>query len=158
MTRPLSFTLNGEPRQLTLDDDRRLLWVLRTDLGLTGTKYGCGEALCGACTVLVDKQPVRSCQTSMRAVEGRDVLTIEGLGGRGLHPLQQAFIDHQAFQCGFCTPGMLMTAYALVSADVASSRDQILSHLDRNLCRCGAHTRIVAAIQSVQARQTGGRP
>ena len=155
MTHTLSFTLNGAPQRLTVDDDRRLLWVLRTDLGLTGTKFGCGQALCGACTVLIDGRAVRSCQTPMRTIAGRKVLTIEGLGAKGLHPLQQAFIDHQAFQCGFCTPGMLMAAYALVSTNATPSRDEIVSHLDRNLCRCGAHTRIVAAIQSAGAQIEG---
>ena len=157
MTRALSFTVNGAVRHLTVEDDRRLLWVLRTDLGLTGTKFGCGAAHCGACTVLVDGRAVRACQTPVRAVADRSVLTIEGLGVAGLHPLQQAFIDHGAFQCGFCTPGMLMAAYALVAANPAPTRAEIVAHLDRHLCRCGAHTRIVAAIQSVGFASEGGR-
>ncbi len=150
-TRTIAFTLNGARRQLTIDDDRRLLWVLRTELALTGTKFGCGQGLCGACTVLVDGGAVRSCQVPMRAVAGREVMTIEGLGARGLHPLQQAFVDHQAFQCGFCTPGMLMAACALLKTTPAPTREQIVSGLDRNLCRCGAHTRVIAAVASVAA-------
>lgn len=157
MTRPVSFVLNGAACRVTVDDDRRLLWVLRTDLGLTGTKFGCGEAHCGACTVIIDGRASRACQTPMRAVSGRDVLTIEGLGGTRLHPLQQAFIEHGAFQCGFCTPGMLMAAYALIAEDPAPSRDDIMSRLDHNLCRCGAHTRIVAAIASVRQGEGAGR-
>jgi len=147
MTRDLAFTLNGAATRLIVDDERRLLWVLRSDLGLTGTKFGCGEALCGACTVLVDGRATRACTTAMRAVDGRRVMTIEGLGAGGLHPLQRAFVDHGAFQCGFCTPGMLMAAYALLSEHPAPTRDQIVAALDRNLCRCGTHTRVLAAVQ-----------
>ena len=155
MLRTVSFTLNNARRELEVDDDRRLLWVLRTDLGLTGTKFGCGQAQCGACTVLVDGRAVRSCQTPVRTIHGRDVTTIEGLGTNGLHPLQRAFIEHQAFQCGFCTPGMLMAAYALLSGNRAPDRTQIVSQLDHNLCRCGAHTRIIAAIESLRAAERG---
>lgn len=149
MTRALSFMLNGLPRRVTVDDDRRLLWVLRTDFGLTGTKFGCGEARCGACTVVVDGRAVRSCQTPMRAIADSEVITVEGLGASRLHPLQEAFVDHGAYQCGFCTPGMLMAAYALLSANPTPSRDQIAAHLEGNLCRCGAHTRILTAVEAV---------
>ena len=147
MTSDLAFTLNGAATRLTVDDERRLLWVLRTDLGLTGTKFGCGEGQCGARTVLVDGRAARACATPMRAVDGRRVTTIEGLGAGGLHPLQRAFIEHAAFQCGFCTPGMLMAAYALVSEHPSPTRDEIVAALDRNLCRCGAHMRVIAAVQ-----------
>jgi len=146
MTRELAFTLNGAPTRLTVDVDRRLLWVLRTDLGLTGTKFGCGESQCGACTVLVDGRAARACATPMHVIAGRRVMTIEGLGASGLHPLQQAFIDHGAFQCGFCTSGMLIAAYALLADRPSPSRDEIVARLDRNLCRCGTHNRIVRAV------------
>ncbi|HUK32344.1 MAG TPA: (2Fe-2S)-binding protein [Vicinamibacterales bacterium] len=153
----IAFTLNGRPQRITVDEHRQLLWVLRTDLGLTGTKYGCGEGFCGACTVVVDGRAVRACSTPMRAVDGRHVTTVEGLQNEGLHPVQQAFIDHEAFQCGFCTPGMLMAAYALIGESPTPSQERIVSHLDRNLCRCGAHTRILAAVQSAVATHRGGR-
>ena len=155
--RAIAFTLNGQPQRVSVEEDRRLLWVLRTELGLTGTKFGCGRALCGACTVLVNTQPMRSCQLPMSAVAGQNVRTIEGLGQADrLHPLQRAFIDRAAFQCGFCTPGMLMAAYALLLKTPNPSATEIIDSMDRNLCRCGAHTRIVAAIQSV-ARGQGER-
>lgn len=158
MTRAVSFTLNGVRQRLEVADERRLLWVLRTDLALTGTKFGCGQAQCGACTVLLDGRPVRSCQLPMRTVDGKTVMTIEGLGGvNGLHPLQQAFVDHGAFQCGFCTPGMLMASFALVSATPAPSREQIVASLDRNLCRCGTHARVIAAIASLRPAVEGAR-
>src|SRR5512146_1752845 len=115
MRRTVSFVLNGKPTSISVDDERMLLWVLRSDLGLTGTKYGCGEALCGACTVIVTNEAVRSCAPSINAVAGHPVLTVEGLERAGrLRPLQQAFVKHHACQCGYCTPGMLMSAYALL--------------------------------------------
>ena len=142
------FRLNGKPVSLETDDDRTLLWVLRTDLGAAGTKYGCGTGDCGACTVVVDGKPVRSCQRSLRSVQGKDVLTIEGIGtDERLHPLQQAFIEHGALQCGYCTPGMLMRAYALLSGKRGITRGAIVTAMEGNLCRCGAHQRIVAAIE-----------
>ncbi len=148
MQRTVSFVLNGKPTSISVDDERMLLWVLRSDLGLTGTKYGCGEALCGACTVIVDNEAVRSCSTPISAVSGKHVITIEGLERDGrLHPLQQAFAKHNAFQCGYCTPGMILNAYALLLKKPQPSRDEIIRHMDDNLCRCGAHTRIVDAIQ-----------
>jgi len=147
MQRTISFTLNGKPASLNVDDERMLLWVLRSDLGLTGTKFGCGWSLCGTCTVVVDNEAVQSCQTPMRDVNGKQVLTIEGLGENGLHAVQQAFLEHHAFQCGFCTPGMIMKAYALLLNNPKPTREQIIEHMDNNLCRCGAHVRIVDAIQ-----------
>ena len=148
MQRTISFTLNGKPARVNVDDERMLLWVLRYDLGLTGTKFGCGAALCGACTVVVDKQAVRSCATPMSAVAGKQVLTIEGLSqGERLHAIQEAFLKHHAFQCGYCTPGMILSAYALLLKTSRPTREQILQAMDDNLCRCGAHVRIVEAIQ-----------
>ncbi len=148
MQRTVSFVLNGKPTSISVDDERMLLWVLRSDLGLTGTKYGCGEALCGACTVIVDNEAVRSCATPVSAVAGKHVITIEGLERDGqLHPLQKAFAKHNAFQCGYCTPGMILNAYALLLKKPQPTRDEIIRHMDDNLCRCGAHTRIIDAIQ-----------
>jgi len=157
MERAISFTLNGKATRVTVDDERMLLWVLRSDLGLTGTKFGCGEGLCGACTVLVDNQPVRSCSTAVREVAGKHVLTIEGLAPEGrLHPLQEAFAKHNAFQCGFCTPGMILTAYAMLSGKAQPSRDEIIRQMDDNLCRCGSHTRVLDAIEDAAAATKGG--
>jgi aerobic-type carbon monoxide dehydrogenase small subunit (CoxS/CutS family) len=138
---------------LDTDADRTLLWVLRGDLMLTGTKYGCGQGFCGACTVMVDGRAVRSCLTSLKDVSGKSVMTIEGLSRHGkLHPLQQAFIDHGAFQCGFCTSGMLLSAAALLRTTPHASRDAIRSNMEGNLCRCGAHQRILAAIESAGSK------
>jgi len=157
MRKTIRFALNGRDTAISTDDRRALLWVLRTELGLTGVKFGCGEGLCGACTVLVDRQAVRSCQLPVGEVEGARVLTIEGLAENGvLHPLQAAFMEHDALQCGFCTPGMILSAYSLLIANPQPSREQILDHMDANLCRCGAHTRIVQAIQTA-AQRMGGR-
>jgi aerobic-type carbon monoxide dehydrogenase small subunit (CoxS/CutS family) len=148
MKRPISFRLNGSPVKLNTDDERTLLWVIRGDLALTGTKYGCGEGICGACTVAIDGEAVRSCLTPLSAVEGKSLVTIEGLEKDGkLHPLQQAFIDHGALQCGFCTSGMIMNAYGLLQKEKKPSRAAIVENMDANLCRCGAHQRIVAAIE-----------
>ncbi len=156
MRRSISFTLNGKAVQLTVDDDRMLLWVLRYDLGLTGTKFGCGDALCGACTVVVDQQAVRSCVTPVKEVAGKHVLTIEGLSAEGrLHPIQEAFLKHNAFQCGYCTPGMIVSAYALLLRS-SPTREEIIRHMDDNLCRCGSHTRIVDAILEAAGSTKGG--
>ena len=156
MSNPVRFRLNGKPVTLDTRAERTLLWVLRTDLGLTGTKYGCGEGICGSCTVVVDGQALRSCQTLLKEVEGKEVTTVEGLSHDGrLHPLQQAFIDHGAFQCGYCTPGMLMNAYALLQKKPAPSAEAIARGMEANLCRCGAHRRILAAVE--EAARAGGR-
>ncbi len=153
MRETIEFRLNGKPQNLEVEGDRMLLWVLRTDLGLTGTKFGCGESYCGACTVIVDKEAARSCQLPVREVRGKDVLTIEGLAADGkLHPLQQAFADHGALQCGFCTPGMIMTAYGLLLRTPRPTRDEIIAGMDNNLCRCAAHARIVRAIESASKK------
>jgi len=158
MPRAVSLTLNGKPVRLEADESRSLLWVLRTDLGLTGTKFGCGVGLCGSCTVVVDGKAVRSCRTSLADVQGRKVTTIEGLAkGSQLHPIQQAFVDHGGLQCGYCTPGMIMNAYGLLLADPHPSREKVVDAMEGNLCRCSAYKRILEAIESV-ARAEGGRP
>jgi carbon-monoxide dehydrogenase small subunit len=158
MTATIEFTLNGQPTRLQVDEKRTLLWVLRTEFDLTGTKYGCGEGLCGACTVLIDHEAVRSCQVSMSEVVGKEVVTIEGLSRDGkLHPLQEQFIQNDALQCGFCTPGMIMTAYALLRKNPHLSREEIIRGMDDNLCRCGAHKRIIAAIESTASTERGPR-
>jgi aerobic-type carbon monoxide dehydrogenase small subunit (CoxS/CutS family) len=157
MKRTVSFTLNGAPRSVTVDDARMLVWVLRGELGLTGTKYGCGEGLCGSCTVLVDDGAVRACTTAVREVAGKKVITIEGLGTEDrLHPLQQAFLDERAYQCGFCTPGMIMHACAMLLRTPRPSADEIVRQMDDNLCRCGSHVRIVRAVQAAAAAMAGG--
>ena len=155
MQRPVSFRLNGKPATVKTDDERMLLWVLRSDLGLTGTKFGCGEGLCGACTVVVGTEAVRSCVTPLKEVSGKQVLTIEGLSGDHLHAIQQAFLDHHAFQCGYCTPGMIMNAYALLQKTPRPTRGQIIAAMDDNLCRCGSHPRIVSAIEQAASGKAG---
>jgi aerobic-type carbon monoxide dehydrogenase small subunit (CoxS/CutS family) len=153
MKETIDFRLNGKPTKLEVEGDRMLLWVLRTDLGLTGTKYGCGASLCGACTVIVGKEAVRSCQLPVKEVRGQEVTTIEGLAKNGtLHPLQKAFAENDAFQCGFCTPGMIMTAYGLLLKNPKMTRAEILEGMEQNLCRCGAHKRIVQAIEAVSKK------
>lgn len=153
------FKLNGKPITLTVNRERMLLWVLRTDLALTGAKYGCGAGLCGACTVLVDGKAVLSCQTPVEAVSGAEILTIEGLAQNGnLHPIQQAFMDHGALQCGFCTPGMILKAYDLLVESPQPTQDDIIAAMDDNLCRCGSHTRIVQAIQTAAKVMQKGEP
>ena len=155
--RPVSFSLNGVPIRTVADELRSLLWILRDDLGLTGTKFGCGESVCGACTVLVNDEAVRACAVSASDVEGTRVVTIEGLARNGeLHPLQEAFVSHLGFQCGYCTPGMILGAYALLKKRPAPSRDEIVSHMEAHLCRCGAHVRILDAIEAAAAAMRGG--
>ena len=150
MKRETRFRLNGRPVSLHTDDERTLLWVLRTDLELTGTKFGCGEGVCGACTVAVGNEAKRSCQLTLADVAGKSVTTIEGLEKDGkLHPLQQAFIDNGALQCGFCTSGMIMSAYSMLQTDRKPSREKVIEQMDDNLCRCGAHNRILDAIAQV---------
>ena len=152
----VSFTLNGKPVTVQADGDRKLLWVLRTDLGLTGTKYGCGEGFCGACTVVVDREAVRSCHTALKDVAGKEVVTIEGLATDGkLHPLQEAFAEHDALQCGYCTPGMIMNAYAMLLSNPHPSRQEVVQEMEGNLCRCGAHQRIFQAIEAASQKMEG---
>jgi len=158
MQETISFNLNDKPIRLTIDNERMLLWVLRYDLGLTGAKYGCGEGFCGACTVLVNNKAVRSCQFPVKDVKGKDVITIEGLSKNGkLHPIQEAFIKHDALQCGFCTPGMILNAYSLLNENPQPTRAEIVQSMNNNLCRCGAHTRIIQAIQSAGKEMKGVR-
>lgn len=157
MNRTIPFTLNGQPVSVSVDEERMLLWVLRTELALTGPKYGCGEGYCGACTVVVNGEAVRSCQTPIKTVEGKRVLTIEGLAQSGrLHPIQEAFMKHDALQCGYCTPGMIMSAYGLLQKNPRAGRKEILDALEGNLCRCGAHNRIVIAVQAAAAAMQAG--
>ena len=153
MAKTVGFKLNGKSVTAEAGEDQKLLWVLRTDFGLTGTKYGCGESYCGACTVIIDKEPVRSCQYPLSDVEGSEVITIEGLEkDGGLHPLQQAFLDHDALQCGYCTPGMIMNAYGLLLRNPHPTREQISEAMEDNLCRCGAHVRIIEAVHEAAGK------
>jgi aerobic-type carbon monoxide dehydrogenase small subunit (CoxS/CutS family) len=156
MSDSIAFKLNDKLVKLDVDGERNLLWVLRTDLGLTGTKFGCGEGHCGSCTVLVNKVAVRSCLLKVKNVKDKEVVTIEGLekGGR-LHPVQKAFVEHDALQCAFCTPGMIMTGVAMLTTNPQPTRDQIIRGLENNFCRCGAHTRIIDAIQSAATEMHG---
>jgi len=141
--------VNGVRRTLDADPERSLLGVLREDLDLTGTKYGCGEGQCGACTVLVDGQPTRSCRTKLQAVAGKAVTTIEGLEKDGhLHPLQQAFLDAGAMQCGYCTAGMIMSGAALLARNADPSPADVARAMEGNVCRCGTYPRIVAAVRA----------
>ena len=159
MIEPISFTLNEKPVTVNVDRERPLLWVLRTDLGLTGAKFGCGEGHCGACTVLIDNEALAACQTTVGSVAGSDVRTIEGLAQNGqLHPIQEAFVAHDALQCGFCTPGMILRAWSLLASNPAPTRQEIIDGMEDNLCRCGAHVRIVAAIETVAGNLKGGKP
>lgn len=144
---PISLKVNGKDVQLDVPQDTPLLYALRNDLGLNGPKFGCGLAQCGACTVLVDGGPVRSCVTPVAAVIGRRITTLEGLGTRAKpHPLQTAFIENQAMQCGYCSNGMMMSAAALLEKNPDPSEEQIRTALSGNLCRCGTHGRIIKAI------------
>jgi nicotinate dehydrogenase subunit A len=153
MRETIRFRLNGRDTTLETEGTRILLWVLRTDLGLTGAKYGCGISECGACTVLVNGDPVRSCLYPVSQIQGADVLTIEGLApGDHLHPLQEEFAERGAFQCGYCTSGMIMEAYSLLRKNPHPSRSEILTGMEGNLCRCGAHKRIVEAIEAAAER------
>ena len=141
-------SVNGEVHEVTTDASTPLLWVLRDQFGLTGTKYGCGEGQCGSCTVLVDGRAVRSCLLPASAVADRPVITIEGLAPEGgLHPLQQAFLDASAFQCGYCTPGMIMAAASLLDQNAKPSEAETRRRLEGNICRCGAYPRIVEAVR-----------
>ena len=152
MKQILSFTLNGSEVDVIVTPTETLLDVLREKLGVTGPKRGCDDGDYGTCTVLIDGDPVRSCLTIALTVQGKSVLTVEGLSADGdLHPLQQAFYEHGAFQCGFCTPGMLMSAKALLDSNPNPSRDEIRIYMSGNLCRCGGYEEVVEAIQAVAA-------
>jgi aerobic-type carbon monoxide dehydrogenase small subunit (CoxS/CutS family) len=152
MSRVTELNVNGATLAIDAPAERPLLGVLRDQLGLTGCKIGCGEGECGACTVLVDGQLTRSCITPVSAAAGRPVLTIEGLEQAGqLHPLQQAFLDHDALQCGYCTPGMIMSSLALLLQCPNPSEEQIIHFMQGNICRCGTYPRIIRAIQQAAA-------
>lgn len=156
MKETITFKLNGASTSVEVDPSRRLLWVLRSDVGLTGTKYGCGEGLCGACTVMIDRNVVRSCSVKVKAVAGKEVTTIEGLEQNGaLHPLQKAFAELDALQCGYCTPGMIMNAYGMLLKNPQPARRDIIMQMEGNLCRCGAHNRIVDAIEAAAREMKG---
>jgi aerobic-type carbon monoxide dehydrogenase small subunit (CoxS/CutS family) len=158
MEQMIQFELNGKKVEKLLDPDLTLLWVLRNQFGLTGTKFGCGEGVCGSCTVLIEDEAVRSCQLPVSEVIGKKVLTIEGLSQNDkLHPLQAAFIDHDALQCGFCTPGMIMNAYGILLKNPAPARKEILQGMENNLCRCGTHGRIIDAIETASKEMKGGK-
>jgi carbon-monoxide dehydrogenase small subunit len=158
MINTIKFKLNDKPLELKVDGERRLLWVLRSDLGLTGPKYGCGEGICGACTVLINSKATRSCQVPVKEIKGKEVITIEGLAKNGrLHPLQKSFMEQNAFQCGFCTSGMILNAYSLLLEKPKPSEAEIIQGMNDNLCRCGAHLRIIQAIQAAAKEMRGGR-
>jgi aerobic-type carbon monoxide dehydrogenase small subunit (CoxS/CutS family) len=149
--------VNGSRRVVNADAERSLLSVLRDDLDLTGSKYGCGEGRCGACTVLLDGQPVRSCSTLVGSAAEAEIQTIEGLAKDGkLHPIQEAFLKADAMQCGYCTSGMIMASVALLNRDPQASREDIVRSMNGNICRCGTYTRIVAAIEEAARTMKGG--
>ena len=153
MKSSISFILNGSKATINVDPRRKLLWVLRSDLQLTGTKYGCGEGYCGSCTVHVDGEATRSCSVTVAEVEGKNVTTIEGLAnGDTLHPVQAAFAKHDALQCGFCTPGIIMQASSVIQNNPGASAKQVVEGLENNFCRCAAHKRIVEALEEVVKR------
>ena len=158
MEETIKFQLNGKATEALIDPTQTLLWVLRNHFGLTGTKFGCGMGFCGACTVLIDNEPVRSCQLSVGDAAGKNVVTVEGLAANGkLHPVQKAFVEHDALQCGFCTPGMIMNATGLLMKNPAPSVQQIKEGMENNLCRCGAHMRIIEAVQTASKEMKGGK-
>jgi len=144
----VQFSVNGKPQRVTTDSRRTLLEVLREDIGLTGTKYGCGEGQCRACTVLLDGKAVQSCQTTMDEVEGRKIETIEGLAnGDTLHPVQEAFVKEGAMQCGYCVPGMIMATVGLLRRNAKPTKAEIITGLNGNLCRCCGYLNIVKAVE-----------
>ncbi|HJZ40167.1 MAG TPA: (2Fe-2S)-binding protein [Bacteroidales bacterium] len=158
METTIRFELNGKNVEMLLDPGLNLLSVIRNQFGLTGTKYACGIARCGACSILLDNAVVRSCTLTVSVAEGKKVTTIEGLSQNGkLHPLQEAFIKHDALQCGFCTPGMIMNAYGMLLRNPEPSQQEIINGMQSNLCRCGAHVRIVDAIESASKEMQGGK-
>jgi aerobic-type carbon monoxide dehydrogenase small subunit (CoxS/CutS family) len=158
MEETISFQLNGKKTEVKIDPTQTLLWVLRNHFELTGTKFGCGMGFCGACTVLIDNEPVRSCTLPLRDVAGKKVVTIEGLAVNGkLHPVQKAFVEHDALQCGYCTPGMIMNATGLLLKNPTPTTQQIKDGMEDNLCRCGAHVRIIEAVHTAAKEMKGGK-
>ena len=159
MTGNLSFVVNGRPVSLSIDSTTPLLSVLRDDLDLRGSKFGCGTEQCGACMVLIDGKPEYSCSREAATVEGKTVTTVEGLSGTaGSHPLQQALLDEQAGQCGYCLSGILISAAALLASNPKPSRADIIAALDPHLCRCGIHNRVIRAVQKAATVIAGARP
>jgi len=158
MEETISFQLNGKNTEVRIDTSQTLLWVLRNHFGLTGTKFGCGTGFCGACTVLINNEPVRSCSLPLSDVAGKKVVTIEGLAVNGkLHPVQKAFVEHDALQCGYCTPGMIMNATGLLLKNPSPSTQQIKEGMEDNLCRCGAHMRIIEAVHTASKEMKGAK-
>jgi len=158
MEKTIRFVVNGIKTEILVDPTNTLLWVLRNQLGLTGTKYGCGMGFCGSCTVLIDNEAVRSCILPIGDVAGKKVVTIEGLEKDGkLHPLQKAFVEHDALQCGYCTPGMIMNATGLLLKDPNPTRQDIINGMEDNYCRCGAHVRIMKAVETAAKEMKGGK-
>jgi aerobic-type carbon monoxide dehydrogenase small subunit (CoxS/CutS family) len=158
MEEKITFQLNGKKAEAMIDPTQTLLWVLRDKFGLTGTKYGCGMGFCGSCTVLIDNEPERSCQLTVGEIAGKKVVTIEGLANKDkLHPVQKAFVEHDALQCGFCTPGMVMNATGLLLKNPSPTVQEIKDGMENNLCRCGAHTRIIQAVQTASKEMKGGK-
>jgi aerobic-type carbon monoxide dehydrogenase small subunit (CoxS/CutS family) len=155
---PYTLLVNGAEHRLDVSSDRTLLSVLRDDLDLTGTKYGCGEGQCGACTVLVDGKPIRSCRTPVSLATGKKITTIEGLEHNGkLHVVQQAFLSVEAFQCAYCTSGMILSAVALLDSIPKPTEQEIMRRMEGNVCRCGTYPRIIAAIQQAAEQKAGAR-
>ena len=153
----VTLIVNGESRTVTTEADRTLLDVLREDLDLTGTKYGCGEGMCGACTVLMDGDPIRTCVTSVARADGKKITTIEGLGnGDSLHPVQKAFLEDGVVQCGYCTPGMILTAVALLEQNPDPSENEIVDSMNDVMCRCCAYPELVTAIRRAAQLSSGG--
>ena len=158
MEETISFQLNGKKTEVRIDPTQTLLWVLRNHFELTGTKFGCGMGFCGTCTVLIDNEPVRSCTLPLSDVAGKKVVTIEGLAVNGkLHPVQKAFVEHDALQCGYCTPGMIMNATGLLLKNPSPTTQQIKDGMEDNLCRCGAHVRIIEAVHIAAKEMKGGK-
>ena len=156
METTIRFELNGKKEEIRIDSNLTLLWVLRNQFGLTGTKFGCGEGYCNACTVIVGNRPMQSCLMTIGEVNGKKVITIEGIAKDDtLHPIQEAFVKHDAMQCGYCTPGMIMSAYGLLLRNPNPTREEIIKGMDHNLCRCGAHVRIVEAIEEAAGEMKG---
>ena len=159
MRNVIELHVNGAPRRVDADADRTLLSILRHDLELSGTKYGCGEGECGACTVLIDSVPTRSCMTTSAEVAGKQIETIESLEQDGkLHPVQEAFLHADALQCGYCTAGMIMSCCGLLAKNAQPTDDEIIEAMDGNICRCGTYQRILAAIRHAAQLMQEGRP
>jgi aerobic-type carbon monoxide dehydrogenase small subunit (CoxS/CutS family) len=155
---PFTLLVNGSEHRVDVEPEKPLLYVLRDDLGLTGTKYGCGEGQCGACTVLIGGSATRSCRMRVSSAAGKKITTIEGLArGDALHPVQQAFLEVEAFQCGYCTPGMILSAASLLENNSTPNEQQIMSRMDGNICRCGAYGRIVEAVHRASELRRSGK-